>query len=208
MFQIIKVKNDTLTTQTWCGKELAAAEEHTIVEANILKWKNNSSFLAAITAGDALIGDGATYFSDASQGIDWLKGTLSTHIADPFPDNESGYSFRGMGDTAAVTAGANDVDVLIHATEARLVNGAEVWLDSTAFGSYVTFQVVDVDNVLGYGAGLVVEEFGDKWQIHPGVVTKAFPGYVANIPIGLYIRFKVNSADTTDFYFNIHLHKY
>lgn len=208
MAQIIKIKNDTLVTKTWGGKEFIAGEELTLQESNLSKWRNSDSLVTAIANSEALVGDSSGFFTDIIVGLAWLNGDISTHIADPFPDNETGYSFRGLGGTSAVTAGTNDVDILIHATEARLINGAEVWLDSTAYGSNVTFQVVDVDNVLGYGAGAMLEEFGDKWQMHPGVTTRAFPGYVANVAAGLYIRLKVDSADTTDVYYNLHLHKY
>jgi hypothetical protein len=208
MAQIIRIKNDTLATQTWGGKEFTAGEEHTIQAANLSKWRSSDNLVTAIANSEALVGDSSSFFSDIITGLSWLNGDVATHLADPFPDNETGYSFRGAGGTGEVTAGSNDIDILIHATEARLINGAEVWSDATAYGSYVTFQVVDVDNVLGYGAGTMVEEFGSAWQMHPDLITKAFPGYVANVPAGLYIRLKVNSTDAADIYYNLYLHKY
>jgi hypothetical protein len=207
MSQIIKIKNDTLTTQTWAGKEFTAAEEHTIDESNLLKWKHNSTLITAIANSEALVGDGTTYFSDVNQALDWLKGNVPTHLADPFPDNESGYYFRGSGGSFTTAVGANNVDIKLHATEDRCINGAEVWTDTGLFGDYLTFEVVDVDNVLGAGAGYVVDSFGTGWQIHASLITKAFPGYIANVPAGLYVRMKVTAAVACEFYFNLHLHE-
>ena len=207
MSHIIKVKNDTLSMKTWAGKEFAAAEEHTIDEANILKWKTNAVFLTAVAGGDALIGDGSTYFSDASYGLDWLRGNTPTRIADPFPDNESKFYFRGSGGSSAAIVGVTNVDIKLHATESRFINGAEVWTDAGTFGDKLTFEVVDVDNILGAGAGYVVDNFGDNWQIHATIVTKAFPGYIASIPAGLYVRMKVTAAVACNFYYNLYLHK-
>lgn len=57
------------------------------------------------------------------------------------------------------------------------------------FGDYVTIKVVDKDNVLGFGANLVVATIITKGYIDPQttrVVTES--EYARTIPAGLYIR--------------------
>ena len=205
MPQIIKIKNDTGSIKIWAGKEFAAAEEHTIQESSISKWRSNNALLTAIGNSDALVGDSSSYFTDISKAFNWLNGDIATIISSPFPANDSAYSFRGLGGSAALSTGSNNVDQVI--TAARFINGAEVWSDDPAYGNSITFQVVDVDNVLGYGAGTVIEEFGTTWQMHPGCITKAFPGYIASVPAGLYVRMVVTVSQAASFHYNLHLHK-
>ena len=143
----------------------------------------------------------------AHDGVPGPKDPQSVQISSPFTDNLSNKSFRGSGGSSAIVTGGVDVDHLIHATETRLISGAEVWTDSGNYGDYLTFQVVDVDNVLGYGAGAVLEEFGTSWQMSSGGPTKCFPGYVASLLPGLYVRMKVTVATACNFYYNLHLHK-
>lgn len=78
MSYIVKIKNDTITSQTWVGKAFAAAEEYQVSEAKRSKWASNSTLLTAISNSEALVGDGSEYFTDISKALDWLKGTNLT----------------------------------------------------------------------------------------------------------------------------------
>ena len=202
---------NTGATDSFNGLEIASGTYAEIIQTYLNTLIVDDSSMAHVGSGRLVVAtstDGTTDMT-VSEGLAALMDQTSkvVHMADPFPDNEGNYSFRGKGGSKALTVGLNNVDVLIHATETRLINGAEVWSDSEVYGDYLSFQVVDVDNVLGYGANFLVEEFGEDWQMFPKGITKAFPGYVAAIPAGLYVRMVVNSSAIADFYYNLHLHK-
>lgn len=125
--------------------------------------------------------------------------------------NSDGFRFRGQGvaGTATKTTGTN-IDYKL--AEARHVNGIRILLKDHAWGDSCHFEVVDVDNVLGLGAGYVVDRFGDTWYIDPNISTQpdVIIPYPASIPANLYIRLIYNSVGvTTDVsvQFNLFLHK-
>jgi len=78
-----------------------------------------------------------------------------------------------------------------------VMDGIEFFADKSAVGDKITFQVVDVDNILGYGAGLVLDEFGTDWFVMPGS-TETIRLYKAKLVTNLYLRVKYTSVGTTD----------
>jgi hypothetical protein len=68
------------------------------------------------------------------------------------------------------------------------------------WGSNVTLQVVDKDNVLGYGSGVVIDEFVSTFYILDTAqvqISKEF-NYPALVPAGLYIRLKFHNSSLTN----------
>lgn len=119
--------------------------------------------------------------------------------------------FRGKGITFTATAGtttSHDYKI----TEGRLCSGTELILANHVFGDSVKFQVVDVDNILGYGAGTVLDEFATDWYVAPGqsMQGQTILPYSAEIIAGLYIRLIYNSTGGTNVSVacNLFLHKY
>jgi len=83
-------------------------------------------------------------------------------------------------------------------------DGVEYYAKSADNFDEISFQVVDVDNILGYGANFVLEEFGDKVFIMPDShVLLRF--YRSAIVPNLYIRAKYKSTGTTDVKFSMNL---
>jgi hypothetical protein len=206
------LKNTKAYTDTWDGQSIDAGEYILVVSSTVAaRFKDDDKTISDIGSGDlvvALSNDGLQDISSSAEAIQILNDSTPTAIADPFPANVSNYSFRGHGGSASLVIGTTNVDHLVHVTETRLINGAEVWGSNLAYGDKLSFQICDVDNLLGYGAGTtVIEEFGTDWQIAPGSIVKAFPGYVAAVPAGLYIRMKVTASVAGNFYYNLHLHK-
>lgn len=177
---------------------------------------------------DKLVADGDTLTAYFTSGLSVsektvLDGVIQTHdgvdyppdpddpnlvqLANPFTDNADSVSFRGEGFTAPVTPGYNNIDVLIDDINTRLINGAEIWTESSSYGETITFQVVDVDNIIGMGEGFVIEQFAEEWQMIPGQKTECYPGYIAAVPPGIYIRARVYASEAGHVYFNLHLHQ-
>jgi len=93
--------------------------------------------------------------------------------------------FRGTALPGQTTA----IDFAV-GNEDRHINGIRLILKDHAEADTLGLQVVDVDNVLGYGAGLVLKTFGITWNVDE---TKSDQGrdifnFVARLPAGVYIR--------------------
>ena len=201
------LKNTKQTNDTWAGQQINASTYYLVPTAELSIFLADDKTITDIGSGDLVVSDVNDGTNDlgVAAGLALLEGSKPINIANPFPGNEGNYSFRGLGGSASLSTGSNNVDQVIPAI--RFINGAEVWSDDPAYGNSITFQVVDVDNVLGYGAGTVIEEFGTTWQMHPGCITKAFPGYIASVPANLYVRMVVTVSQAASFHYNLHLHK-
>lgn len=104
-------------------------------------------------------------------------------------------NFKGFGISGTAVAGTTThIDYKL--TEERLVYGGQAMLKNHAFGDKIKFQVVDVDNVLGLGAGTVLGEYMKDWnvaddiQVQP-IVMVDFP---TKISANLYFRIAYTSV--------------
>lgn len=109
---------------------------------------------------------------------------------------DSEYKF--LGDSVSGTAVKNSTtDIDYKMPENYVIYGAEMLYCHATRGDYVSLQVVDKDNILGYGAGLVLHEWIVKWYVDPTrktwSVTSDFGGTILK---DLYIRVKYTSVDT------------
>lgn len=118
--------------------------------------------------------------------------------------------FRGRGISGTATAGTTtNIDHKI--TEGRLIDGIKLILKDHVFGDSVRFQVVDVENILGYGAGVVLDEFATNWYVSSSEDQGAINlPYSAELIAGLYIRIIYNSIgqNNVSVRANLWLHKY
>lgn len=119
--------------------------------------------------------------------------------------------FRGQGFEFTATAGTS-TDHDYKFTEARLLEVPIILAKDHAWGDYIRFQVVDVDNILGYGAGVVLDEFASTWYLDHTTCTQARPDvwYSAEVIANLYIRVKYTSVGATNVEVKINLcnHKF
>ena len=107
--------------------------------------------------------------------------------------------FRGIG--AAFTAQAGETtnhDFKI--TEARLVEAPFILCRNQVWGDSISFQVIDVDNVYGLGAGALLDEFATDWYLDPDVCSQppVQIWYSAQIDAGIWIRLKYKSLGTVN----------
>lgn len=96
MSYIVKVKNNTAGPKTWSGDAYAVAAERQLSNLDIEKYRNDSTFLAAVTSSEAVIGDGSQYFN-SSDGMNWLMGALPQEVTPTSPKNE--YNLKPYGVT-------------------------------------------------------------------------------------------------------------
>jgi hypothetical protein len=95
--------------------------------------------------------------------------------------------------------------------EDRYINGLELLIGNAAMGDTVDFKVVDVNNVLGYGAGVLLKQFGFSWNVAPDRVSQGVLSfnYLARLMAGLYVRlsYRAVTAGTRKVSCNLLLHK-
>lgn len=126
-----------------------------------------------------------------------------------FTDTE-GMRFRGTGITGTATAGATtNIDYAL--PEDRYINGMEMFLTNHVDGDNITFQVVDVNNILGLGAGAVLDEFATNWYVAADESRQGhyLLSYPALLYQGLYVRIRYTSVGGTNVTVraNLFLHK-
>jgi hypothetical protein len=110
----------------------------------------------------------------------------------PFSD-AGGFRFRGTSFKDTVSANTTkDIDFKIE--QERWINGGRALIDNIGEDDRVTFQVVDKDNVLGFGAGVVLDEFISGYYIPTDGNLEVRLAYPARIIAGLYIRLKYTST--------------
>ena len=114
----------------------------------------------------------------------------------PFSANQ--VVFNGAGVFATIQAGQTvDVDLKINSNS--LLNGGILQTSGEEMGDYFSAQVVDKDNIFGYGAGAVLNTWISKWyvlseDVHMDLTTPQ----AGSIPAGLYLRIKYTSTGTSD----------
>jgi hypothetical protein len=131
------------------------------------------------------------------------------------PGNSSEYSakdlnadFKGMKFTASAgTTTTNDLQI----NDDVLVDGAVFHAIAGEFGDKAKFQIIDKDNVMGFGANVVLAQFVTDWYINPDISTQLNERspYPAKIYSGLYVRVVYDSVGSTDVkcILNLRLHK-
>lgn len=200
------------------GKVIAEGAYHMLAETEEVAWAADSSVITALSNLEIAVSDRTDEtndIEDVSKALQFLRGTPLPIVPPVFPD-DSGLYFRGLGDCKPLTSGLNVID--IDFAENRLVNRIELWTDSGQYGEKSDFQVVDKTGT-GVTLGLypqayfdamgevVLQNFGSAWQVHPGVVSAAEPGYKAAVYAGLTIRLNVTVATACNLYYNLYLHK-
>lgn len=98
------------------------------------------------------------------------------------------------------TAVANDTtDYEVKWTKDIEFVGATARCNRSEFGDKVQMQIVDVDNILGYGAGFVVTEFGKNV---PGKMIEskcdAQTTTAATVMTGLYVRIRYENVSLSE----------
>lgn len=214
------IKNTSGTTKIWAGQAVANGDYYNLEAAEEARWANDSNVLADIGSGDLTVAranDGANDISDVSLAVNFLKDIPAAVDADGVPlsrqrafANADGFRvrFKGISGTATNSTSTN-IDYCV--LEERYINGIRLILTDHHTDDAINFQIVDVDNVLGYGAGLVLDEFGSTWSIDSTVSTQSdvIVPYPAKIIAGLYIRLVYISAGSVDVKVkaNLYLHK-
>lgn len=70
----------------------------------------------------------------------------------------------------------------------QILYGGALHAQNPDFSDHVKFQVIDIDNVLGYGANLVLKEYIEKAYLNQQGTFEDYDDAGAYLPVGLYLR--------------------
>ena len=77
--------------------------------------------------------------------------------------------------------------------------GGELILDGNeVLGDYVSFSVIDIDNIFGYGNNVTLKTYVIKMFIKPNEKTNCKPYAAGQIPVGTYLRCSYTSIGSND----------
>lgn len=107
--------------------------------------------------------------------------------------------FRLQG-FSGVATGSTTTDIDFMFPEERWLTGGQIVVNAGHWGDTATIQVVDKDNVMGYGANLVLREFVKDFIISTDSNSQISinVSYVSLIPAGIYIRIKYTNSNAAD----------
>jgi hypothetical protein len=110
------------------------------------------------------------------------------------------YEVKATGFRGTAIAGTTTAINFPIGVEDRHMNGIRLILLNHVEADTIGLQVVDIDNVLGYGAGIVLKTFGINWNIDSGVSDQGRDTYnfVAKLPAGVYVRLNYTSNGSVD----------
>ena len=142
------------------------------------------------------------YKSKCNSIIDLIKTT-------PFPES-CGLRFRCKGISDTINAGETK-DVFYKLLEDRKLNAVKIILNGHSENDTIDLMVVDYDNIMGYGAGVILDKFGDTMQVDASTCGQSFveSAYSALVKTGLYVVARYTSTGQTSVKFkaNIFFHK-
>ena len=207
------VKNIDIVEGTYKGEILAAGDTYIIPVGTEMSWATDDDVLDGIINNKLQV-DGLT--GSAIQ-LAALNGSTPSDT-DGVPlarqrafSNADNMRFRGTG-VSGTPLKTTTTNIDFAMIENRFINGLEFIVNNHVFGDSAKFQVVDVDNLLGYGAGLVLDEFGTDWYVAEDTQRQGpyILPYPALVSVGLYLRIVYNSVGTVndvDLKINYFLHK-
>jgi len=86
----IIIKNNTLVTKNWGGRQYAASAQYTIEEIDRMRLLSDPVFVSDLNAGNAIVNDGSSNLT-ASVGITRISGVAADHF---FDNSTNGFSSK------------------------------------------------------------------------------------------------------------------
>ena len=215
-----KIKNNTVALQTFHGQEIMPGEYYVIQPTELTGWANDSIVLTAIANSDAIMNDGDSDITDVNDAIDFLKDHVLMEVVTQFEKDDK--TLKIVSSTATVDE-FSEATILLKIPgvmangDGRWVSGGEGWFDSIHKDDrIIELEVVDVDDVLGGGAGAMLKAYcdddmpesneGGRICLHTGTMKIESMGGYGWIPAQLYLKImakKGGDITTGTFYCNI-----
>lgn len=95
-------------------------------------------------------------------------------------------------DVVEITAGDEEtIDIelaQVNSEIQQILYGGALYTQDANFEDYVKFQIVDVNNVLGYGTGIVLKQYITKAYLNNNGTFEDYDEAGAYLPVGLFLR--------------------
>lgn len=128
----------------------------------------------------------------------------------PYAFSTSDFEFKGDSVSVTVPKGTTaNLNYKFTHTPGTYINGGQLLTSGAAIGDYIIANIVDIDNILGAGAGYVVNSYITKWFVDPASAMVIQTPYAAKVPGGLYLQIAyVSVGSSTDVFtaLNLFLH--
>jgi len=203
------IKNTTVGSKTWLGQQVAASTYYNIQTSEESNWANDSTLLTDIGSGDALVAkddSGNNDITDVSDAINYLKDDIAKEVLTQ--KEKSNITLKmACGKATSNVSGFVQLDIKVPGTagsgDGRYVEGGSAWFLTYHPDDHFKVHVIDVDNILGYGAGTQVGSYTEDganagFYAEPdGKVHVNSMGFFGFINSGLYLRMEAQCGDNT-----------
>lgn len=132
-------------------------------------------------------------------GATTVEGTISEKLQDQrMVLSANGVKLNAFGFKFTATKSVKTTHDHLLSDTFRL-RGGILEADKNVFGDLISLSIVDVDNILGYGAGFVVASYFSNWNMPKAGYYEILEVSLGDpIPPGLYIRVEYDSVGSTD----------
>jgi hypothetical protein len=119
------------------------------------------------------------------------------------------YEFVGRSAGPLNVSAGQSNSILLLMTEDVYIDGGMIYAENGKVGDWIKAEVVDVDNMYGFGANTVLYTYIEKWFIIPNDKTIIQTPYSGKISAGMYLKITYTSTGDTDvsIFGNYRLHR-
>ena len=126
-----------------------------------------------------------------------INSKLLIRTLEQFAGNNVNCNIQGVIGTA-VAGTTSDIDFKL--TDDCFITGGNLRTSAANFGDHCTLQVIDIDNILGYGANTVLGQYCTNWYMcsdKQEQINETIP-YPAKVLTNLYLRIKYTNIGSSD----------
>lgn len=193
------IKNISGDSKTWGGVFLLNNSTYTCQsqeEAN--RFTLDDIFISDLSLNLSEVYSDTTKISGVAASISFLSDNLRDSegaliVRTRAFTNSDGFRFRGDSFSGSVAA-STTTDIDFEISQERYINGGRLLIDNIGSNDKMTFQVVDKNNVMGYGANLVLDQFIKDYFVPTTGNLEVRLDYPAKIYAGLFLRLKYTST--------------
>ena len=201
------VKNTDTDVRIWCGQEVQPNTYYLIEDVELTKWQNNSLLLVDIANGIAVIARDDSGSNDIVNVNEAIRFLQDSGLIEVITQKEKTDIILRMasGKVLSNATGLAVLDIkvpgIIGSEDGRYVQGGSAWFANHHNDDHFQVHVIDVDNLMGYGAGVQIgtyTEEGDNAGFYAepdGRVQVSSMGFFGFLPSGVYLRMIGQSGD-------------
>lgn len=210
MFNTCVIKNNDSIDHSIVGVVVSPNETYVVPDTQRVAVATNDLVLEKISTGKLIVGDGNKYFTNISQGIDWLKGlnAITVESSPPFlskilPNGKKLFS-RVHGVEFSVTTGSNNCEFSIPYPAVKF---NELEIINAEIGEKATLTIKDDSNgTYTTIPNYTLNTFGNAVNIAEKYY-KRKSDYDADLYLNMVIHINYTSLSNKTIYVNYILHE-